>query len=76
MHLPEGANVPALGLSNKAVFHAEKSPESEESLKPGTYPENYFTPISLSGRVSFHTASFVSSLQEFIVFCKKKNDRI
>ncbi|KAH9520084.1 Elongator subunit elp2 [Bulinus truncatus] len=46
--LPEGANVSALGLSNKAVYSEnEKDLEKEQNSKSGQYPENYFIPIDL-----------------------------
>lgn len=48
--LPEGANVPALGLSNKAVFKNDIDTQDEEEkddARPGQYPENYFTPTEL-----------------------------
>ncbi|XP_053253160.1 elongator complex protein 2 isoform X1 [Podarcis raffonei] len=52
--LPEGATVPALGLSNKAVFQAEdtaaQTTEEEEKLTNASsqYHENYFQPCSLT----------------------------
>ncbi|XP_059152912.1 elongator complex protein 2-like [Physella acuta] len=45
--LPMGANVPALGLSNKAVFSVEEN-KVEESTKMGQYSENYFTALDLT----------------------------
>ncbi|BFY99084.1 hypothetical protein BsWGS_02124 [Bradybaena similaris] len=49
LSLPEGANVPALGLSNKAVYSGgdAASKEQEEVTKQGQYPDNYFTAIDL-----------------------------
>nr|XP_011412948.2 elongator complex protein 2 [Crassostrea gigas] len=47
---PEGASVPALGLSNKAVFTEERVPDDKE-LQPhpnDQYPEVYFTPMTLT----------------------------
>ncbi|XP_072854572.2 elongator complex protein 2 isoform X1 [Pogona vitticeps] len=52
--LPEGATVPALGLSNKAVFQAGdmavQSAEEEEELSrvSSQYHDNYFQPCSLT----------------------------
>lgn len=46
--LPEGANVPALGLSNKAVFTERGDvPQQEEPQKMGLYPELSFTSVEL-----------------------------
>ncbi|KAI8793258.1 elongator complex protein 2 [Biomphalaria glabrata] len=48
--LPEGANVSALGLSNKAVYTDNDKSEQvieEQNSKSGQYPENYFIPIDL-----------------------------
>nr|XP_056718913.1 elongator complex protein 2 [Euleptes europaea] len=50
--LPEGATVPALGLSNKAVFPedtAVRTTEEEKNVNPfSQYCENYFQPCSLT----------------------------
>ncbi|XP_048754110.2 elongator complex protein 2-like [Ostrea edulis] len=49
-NLPEGASVPALGLSNKAVFGAETISVDKE-LQPhpnDQYPEVYFSPMTLT----------------------------
>ncbi|XP_005998734.1 elongator complex protein 2 [Latimeria chalumnae] len=55
VELPEGASVPALGLSNKAVFHMELAPQSGFSDKEDKfssasdqYPQVYFQPINLT----------------------------
>ncbi|XP_061179769.1 elongator complex protein 2-like [Saccostrea echinata] len=47
---PEGASVPALGLSNKAVFGGEKiSADREMQPHPNDqYPEVYFSPMTLT----------------------------
>ena len=56
--IPEGASVPALGLSNKAVFQGQK--QTQESLYENSdiqpvrneqYTELYFSPLSLKGKV-------------------------
>ncbi|XP_075166545.1 elongator complex protein 2 [Haematobia irritans] len=44
--LPKGASVPSLGLSNKAVYNTEETPNEQRHVKD-EYPENYFTPITL-----------------------------
>ena len=45
---PQGASVPALGLSNKAVYeHQEMLPEDRHVKDE--YPEFYFTPVDLKG---------------------------
>ena len=50
--LAEGASVPALGLSNKAVFNVdEKSSNADRKLATNCndqYSETYFTPQSLT----------------------------
>ena len=53
---PEGASVPALGLSNKAVFSEGLPPDPTEDMeiKPGTneqYADNVFTAVSLKGKI-------------------------
>ena len=48
--MPEGASVPALGLSNKAVFQGESTPSSDGPLQPQAneqYPEVYFSPLHM-----------------------------
>jgi elongator complex protein 2 len=42
--LPEGASLPALGLSNKAVYAGEKVLSEEERHVKDQYPDFYFTP--------------------------------
>lgn len=59
---PEGASVPALGLSNKAVFTGERVPDDKE-LQPhpnDQYPEVYFTPMTLTGQMNLHRNSNVT----------------
>ncbi|XP_061521283.1 elongator complex protein 2 isoform X2 [Phycodurus eques] len=51
--LPEGASAPALGLSNKAVFQADRSSSSEDgdekfSGASDQYRESHFRPINLT----------------------------
>lgn len=47
---PQGAAVPALGLSNKPIYHVEeqKAPQGGTS-KSDLYAENHFTPTLLNG---------------------------
>ncbi|GFG28391.1 hypothetical protein Cfor_06228 [Coptotermes formosanus] len=44
--IPQGASVPALGLSNKAVYEVHEMPPEERHVKD-EYPEFYFTPVNL-----------------------------
>ncbi|OQV15731.1 Elongator complex protein 2 [Hypsibius exemplaris] len=44
---PEGANVPALGLSNKAVFEAEERADADRH-PTDRYPENSFSAVRLT----------------------------
>jgi len=46
--LPQGASVPSLGLSNKAVFEGEKVIPEEERHVKDQYPDFYFTPETYS----------------------------
>ncbi|XP_070565909.1 elongator complex protein 2-like [Ptychodera flava] len=47
--LPEGASVPALGLSNKAIFQGDLSTQSEKEVHPNEqYPELYFQPLHMT----------------------------
>jgi hypothetical protein len=48
--IPQGASVPALGLSNKAVYEVHEMPPEERHVKD-EYPEFYFTPVNLKGTV-------------------------
>lgn len=51
--MPQGASVPALGLSNKAVFDEEKQAESEEkksTLADELYKEVYFNRVDLKSK--------------------------
>ncbi len=51
--VPEGASVPALGLSNKAVYQEkDKINEDDERTEPHPnelYPEVYFASLTLHG---------------------------
>ena len=52
--MPQGASVPALGLSNKAVYEEEKAPAPEtdkRSLADELYKEVYFNVIDLSSKL-------------------------
>jgi elongator complex protein 2 len=48
---PEGASVPALGLSNKAVFAGEAAAQEGGALKVNSneqYPDVYFNPLHMN----------------------------
>ncbi|KAJ8403143.1 hypothetical protein AAFF_G00360590 [Aldrovandia affinis] len=52
-NLPEGASTPALGLSNKAVFQGDLTPQNKEeeegfSSVSDQYTESYFHPLNLT----------------------------
>jgi len=47
---PQGASVPALGLSNKPVYNVEaQSQTTENKSKSDLYAENLFSPAHLTG---------------------------
>jgi len=46
--VPQGASVPALGLSNKAVYEVREVPLEERHVRD-EYPEFSFTPVNLKG---------------------------
>ena len=56
--MPQGASVPALGLSNKAVYEGngqKEEPEDEARISGKTqYPEVYFSPLDLEGIAVVH----------------------
>jgi len=47
--LPQGASLPTLGLSNKAVFDGEKAVPEEERHVKDQFPDFYFQPQLLDG---------------------------
>lgn len=53
--LPEGASVPALGLSNKAVFDVGYTAAEDNRLIPAQqneqYPDVYFSPVALKSMI-------------------------
>ena len=62
---PEGASVPALGLSNKAIFPEGPPPDLSEDLviKPGSneqYADNVYTSVILKGKTLWGRSSSVS----------------
>lgn len=56
--MPEGANVPALGLSNKAIFDNEENSTATTTITnednpmtvDGLYKEGFFKAIVLNGK--------------------------
>ena len=56
--MPQGASVPALGLSNKAVYDEEKKiaepmNDKKSSLADDLYKEVYFNIIDLNSNLAF-----------------------
>lgn len=50
-HAPQGAAVPALGLSNKPIYQVEDQKLSQTATsKSDLYAENYFTPTLMDGK--------------------------
>lgn len=47
--MAEGASVPALGLSNKAVYSSDSKSLRTESKGNNDYSESYFAPQILTG---------------------------
>lgn len=47
---PEGASVPSLGLSNKAVYEGAEKQDTQEKHIKDQYPENYFVSVNLNGK--------------------------
>ena len=46
-NLPQGASLPTLGLSNKAVYEGERSIPEEQRHVKDQFPDSYFTPERL-----------------------------
>lgn len=56
---PEGAAVPTLGLSNKAVYEGQQNISEERHVKD-EYPESsYFVPVNMKGLLYFKCAVVV-----------------
>lgn len=64
--LPQGASVPALGLSNKAVYEGQEKP-AEGHIRD-EYSEFYFTPVDLKGMkiVLFSVTSTLLYLKNYL----------
>ena len=61
--MAQGASVPALGLSNKAVYDEEKREESGEkkpSLADDLYKEVYFNIIDLNSQLPFSSVFYLN----------------
>lgn len=56
--IPQGASVPALGLSNKAVYEVHEVPPEERHVKD-EYPEFSFTPVNLKGTVDCYICMII-----------------
>lgn len=73
--MPQGASIPALGLSNKAVFDEEKATPSAEtekkSLADELYKEVYFNVIDLKSKLTILFFKNYSLINQFdFYFCK------
>jgi hypothetical protein len=58
--IPQGASVPALGLSNKAVYGGQEVPPEERHVKD-KYPEFYFIPVDMKGTLNTVMLSAISA---------------
>jgi hypothetical protein len=69
--LPQGASVPVLGLSNKAVYEGQEMPPEERHIKD-EYPEFYFTPVDLKG-MNTVLLSAISTLLYLKIYLELQN---
>lgn len=62
---PQGAAVPSLGLSNKAVYESDNAEQATAKSEKEPYPEeSYFTAVELIGK--FYIFDVANSLSTFL----------